>query len=78
MGVYEKGRCVLGKWVMGGGGLDEYVGEQGLPWASRSMLKKITEDALTISLSSLFQDATARTVKGNWRGRVEHLCWWNL
>ncbi len=25
------GRCVLREWVVGGGGLDEYLGEQGLP-----------------------------------------------
>ncbi len=25
------GRCVLREWVVGGGGLDEYFGEQGLP-----------------------------------------------
>ncbi len=33
--------------------------------ASRSALKDFTEDALTISAGSLFQDGTARLVKAN-------------
>ncbi len=47
-------------------------------WASRSVLKGFNEDALTISADSLFQNGTARTVKVNWRRRVQHSCWWNL
>ncbi len=47
-------------------------------WASRSVLKDFTEDALTISADSLFQNGTARIVKAKWRRRVQHRCWWNL
>ncbi len=47
-------------------------------WASRSALKNLTEDALTISAGSLFQYGTARMVKANWRRSVQHRCWWNL
>ncbi len=35
--------------------------------ASRSTLKDFTEDALSISAGSLFQNGTARMVKANWR-----------
>ncbi len=42
-------------------------------WASKSALKDFTEDALTISAGSLFQNGTARFVKANWRRRVQHL-----
>ncbi len=38
--------------------------------ASRSALKDFTDDALTISAGSLFQNGTARMVKANWRRRV--------
>ncbi len=37
-------RCVLRGWVVGGGGLDGYFGEQGLPV---SVLKDFAEDVLT-------------------------------
>ncbi len=47
-------------------------------WASRSVLKDFTEEALTISAGNLFQNGTARIVKANWRRRVQHRCWWNL
>ncbi len=47
-------------------------------WACRSVLKDFTEDALTISAGSLFQNVTDRIVKTNWRRRVQHRCWWNL
>ncbi len=46
--------------------------------ASRSALKDFTDDALTISAGSLFQNETARMVKANWRRRVKHRFWWNL
>ncbi len=46
--------------------------------ASRSALKDFSDDALTISAGSLFQNGTARMVKANWRRRVQHRCWWNL
>ncbi len=46
--------------------------------ASKSVLKDFTEDALTISAGSLFQNWTARIVKANWRRRVKHCCTWNL
>ncbi len=41
-------------------------------------MKGFTEDALTISAGSLFQNGTARFVKANWRRRVQHHCRWNL
>ncbi len=47
-------------------------------WASRFVLKDLTEDALTISADSLFQNGTGRIVKANWRRRVQHRCWCNL
>ncbi len=47
-------------------------------WVSRSALKDFTDDALTISAGSLFQNGTARMVKANWRRRVQDRCWWNL
>ncbi len=34
-------------------------------WVSRSVLKDFTEDALTISAGSLFQNGTARIVKAH-------------
>ncbi len=34
--VFNVGRCVLREWVVGGGVLDGYFGEQ---WASRIVLK---------------------------------------
>ncbi len=46
--------------------------------AYRSALKDFTDDALTISAGSLFQNGSARMVKANWRWRVQHRCWWNL
>ncbi len=61
---------------MRGGGLDGYFGEQGLPVASRSVLKDFTKEALTISAGSLFQNGTARIMKANWRRCVQHRCWW--
>ncbi len=39
--------------------------------ASRSALKDFTDDALTISADSLFQNGTARMVKVNWRRRIQ-------
>ncbi len=41
-------------------------GNRDCQWASRSVLKDFTEDALTISVSSLFQNGTARMVKEYW------------
>ncbi len=49
-GVYWKGhsgeffyvgRCVLREWVVRGGGLDGYFGEQGLPVGIQECLEKI-------------------------------------
>ncbi len=54
------------EWSFGcefGCGLYEYFGEQGLQWSSRSVLKDFTEDALTISAGSLFQNGTARMLR---------------
>ncbi len=53
-------------------------GNRDCQWASRSVLKDFTEDALTISAGSLLQNETVRMVKANWPRRVQHLCWWNL
>ncbi len=53
-------------------------GNRDCQWASRSVLKDFTEDALTISAGNLFQNGTVRIMKANWRRRVQHLCWWNL
>ncbi len=36
-------------------------------WASRSVLKDFTENALNISVGSLFQNEAARMVEVNWR-----------
>ncbi len=72
------GRCVLREWVVRGGGLDEYFGVRDSQWASRRVLMDFTEDALTISADSLFQNGTARIVRAKWRRRVHHRCWWNL
>ncbi len=41
-------------------------------------LKDSTEDAVTISVDSLFQNRTDRIVKAYWRRQVHHLCFWNL
>ncbi len=64
------GRCVLREWVVGGGGLDGYFGEQGLPAGIQECLERFHDDALTISAGSLFQNGTALMVKANWRRRV--------
>ncbi len=53
-------------------------GNSDCQWTSRSVLKDFIEDALTTSAGSLFRNGTARMVKANWRGRVQHRCWWNL
>ncbi len=71
-------RCVLREWVAGGGGLGGYFGEQDCQWASNSVLKDFTVDALSILAGSLFQNETAQMVKANWQRRVQHLCKWNL
>ncbi len=42
-------------------------GNRDCHWASRSVLKDFTEDALTISPGSLFQNGSVRIVKANWR-----------
>ncbi len=65
---------MLREWVVEGGRLDGYFGEQDCQQASRSALKDFTDDTLTISAGSLFQNGTARMVKANWRRRVQHRC----
>ncbi len=57
---------------MGASGNSDYQ------WTSGSVLKDFIEDALTTSAGSLFRNGTARMVKANWRGRVQHLCWVEL
>ncbi len=49
-------------------------GNRNCQWSTRSVLKDFTEDALTISVGSLFQIGTARIVKAHWRRRVQHRC----
>ncbi len=51
------GRCVLREWVVGRCGFDGY---RDCHWVSRSVLKDLTKDALTISAGSVFQNGTAR------------------
>ncbi len=38
-------------------------------------LKDFTDDALTVSVGSLFQKGTARMLKAYWRRRVQQLYW---
>ncbi len=59
-------------------GLKGTSGNRDYRWASRSALKDFTDDALTISAGSLFQNGPAQMVKADWRRRAQHLCWWNL
>ncbi len=47
-------------------------GNRDRQWASRSVLKDFTEEALTISAGSLFQNGAARIGKANWRRCVQH------
>ncbi len=49
-------------------------GNRDCQWASRSVMKDFTEEALIISASSLFQNGTARIAKANWRRRVGGTC----
>ncbi len=37
---FLRGRCVLRDWVVGGGGLDGYFGEQGLPAGIQEYLER--------------------------------------
>ncbi len=53
---------VLREWGARGGGLYGYFREQGLPVGVQDCLNDITEDALTISAGSLFQNGTARLI----------------
>ncbi len=41
-------------------------GNRDCQWAPRSVLKDFTEEALTISAGSSFQNGAARIVKANW------------
>ncbi len=74
------GECF--KWVnvCRGNGLWEEVGYMGAlgnrdcPLASSSVLKDFTDDALTISAGSLFQNETARMLKAYWLQWAQHLC----
>ncbi len=72
------GRRVLREWVVGGGGLDEYFGEQGLPVDIQECLEGFYRGGVGYLSRQLFQNGTARMVKVNWRRRVQHLWWWNL
>ncbi len=53
-------------------------GNRDCQWASWSVLKDFTENALTISAGSLFQNGTVRIVTAYGRQRVRHCCWCNL
>ncbi len=77
---FVKGRCGY-EFLKGGNGCkknelwggDGYVGTSGnkdCQFASRSVLKDFTVDALTISAGSLFQNGIARTMNTRWRRRV--------
>ncbi len=59
------GRCLLRKWVDGGGGLDGYFGEQGLAVGIRSALRDFSEDAVTISAGSLFRNGMVALAHAN-------------
>ncbi len=48
------GQCVQKEWAVGGGGLNDALGNRDCQLASRSALKDFIEDALTISAGSLF------------------------
>ncbi len=54
------------------------LGNRDCQLASRSVLKDFTDEALTISACSLFQNGAARMLKAYWRRQVQHLWWWNL
>ncbi len=69
--VYGKGRkgvnfcvcrCVLRECVVGGGGLDGYFGEQGLPAGIHEGLERFHRRCVDY----LSQNGTARMVKANW------------
>ncbi len=47
-------------------------GNRDCQWASRSVLKDFTGNALAISVGNLFHNGTARIVKSN--GRQHELC----
>ncbi len=71
---------MLRDWVVRGGGLDGYYGEQELPVSTPECLERFTEDALTISGGSLFQNKIGDgvyniSVGGTCRrGRVALVC----
>ncbi len=50
-------------------------GNRACQLASRGILKDFTDDVLTISAGSLFQNGTPRMLKAYWRQRVQHICW---
>ncbi len=74
-----KGSCgcefLSREWAIEGSGSYGHFREQEQPV---SVLNDFTDDALTISAGSLFQNGTVRVLKAYWRRRVKHLCWWNL
>ncbi len=53
-------------------------GNRDCKWASRSVLKDFTEDALTISAGSLLKKWESRNCEGELATRVQHRSWLNL
>ncbi len=66
------GSCVKEEWAVGGCGLKATSVNRDSHLASRSVLNDFTDDALTISAGSLFQNVAARTLKAHWRLREQH------
>ncbi len=63
---------------MGGGGLDGYFGEQGLPVGIQECLQRFHRGCVDYLRGSLFLNGTARVVKANWRRSVQHRCKRNM
>ncbi len=82
MGVYGKshlgvsfcyvGLCVLREWVVKGGGLDGYFGEQGLPVGIQGCLERFHRGRVDCLSQQCVQNGTARIVNADWRRRAQH------
>ncbi len=71
-------RCVLKEWVVRGGGLDGYFGEQELPAGIKECLERFHGRCVNYLSRQCVLKWGSRMVKANWRWRVQHRCWWNL
>ncbi len=69
------GSCVQRVWVAGGGGLSGQFREQRQPVGVQKCQNDFTDDALTASTSSLFQNGTVLIRKAYWlqRGKLSPL-----